>query len=90
MSEGITVVAEDHGVSHRDTIEHQIIIANRYEGSTDDLVQQVKDRAARGGLVFTTGDKIDPSIWTPEKLDQLKRAIQHIHDSEQSIKRGQG
>jgi len=90
VTEAITGAAEDHGVSYRDTIEHQIIVANRYEGSTDDLVQQVKDRVARGGLVFTTGDDIDPHSWTPEKVAELKRVVQHIRDSEQSIKHGQG
>lgn len=85
-----SAVAADHGVSYRDTIGYQIDQANRYEGSTDDLVQQVKDRVASRGLIFTTGEDIDPNIWTPEKVAELKSVIQHIRDSEQTIKGGQG
>lgn len=81
---------DGHGISYQDTIGYQIDQANRYEGSTDDLVQQVKDRVARGELILTTGEDIDPSIWTPEKVAELKRVVQHIRDSEQSIKGGRG
>ncbi|QZA71047.1 hypothetical protein AH06_278 [Erwinia phage AH06] len=74
----------------QDLVEQHVEQANRYEGSTDELVQQVKDRIARGEIVFTTGDVIEPGIWTPEKIEELKSVLRHIRDSEQRIKGGQG
>lgn len=74
----------------QDLVEQHVGQANRYEGSTDELVQQVKDRIARGEIVFTTGDVIEPDIWTPEKIEELRSVLRHIHDSEQRIKGGQG
>ncbi|ANH52039.1 hypothetical protein RAY_259 [Erwinia phage vB_EamM_RAY] len=64
--------------------------ANRYEGSTDDLVQQANDRGFLQGIRITSGEDIDPSIWTPEKIEKLKAALRHIRDSEQRIKGSQG